>query len=126
MKSKSTLFYSFFLFVLGSALTLKAQQRDLSYEEQIKNFTTDERFYPESVARIIDHPTIPSPLKHFGTIIGAPGVMHSTLEIYGYYKTLAAASNRIKIDQVGTSEEGRPIHLVMISSEETVAHSDLY
>ena len=126
MNTKTFTLFALCLLVLGGTQWLKAQERDLNYEQQIREFTTDERFYPESVSKIIDHPTIPSPLKHFGTIIGAPGVMHNTSEIYGYYKTLAEVSNRIKVEQVGTSEEGRPIHLVLISSEETVAHSDLY
>ncbi|MGA0155204.1 MAG: M14 family zinc carboxypeptidase [Flavobacteriaceae bacterium] len=126
MNKKSILLHTFCLVVLGNILPLKAQERDLTYEEQIKAFTTDERFYPASIAQIIDHPTIPSPLKHFGTIIGAPGVMHNTSEIYGYYQALAAASDRLMIQQMGTSEEGRAIHLVMISNETTLANADSY
>jgi hypothetical protein len=103
-----------------------AQDRDLTYEEKIRTYTTDTRFYPSSIARIVDHPTIPSPLKHFGTIIGEPGVMHNTTEIYNYYKTLAAASERIRVQQMGISEEGRAINLVIIADEATLANADDY
>ena len=54
---------------------LMAQQNDSEYEQLIKQYTTDDRFYPSSVAKIVDHATISSPLDHFGAIIGAPMLM---------------------------------------------------
>jgi hypothetical protein len=103
-----------------------AQDRDLTYEEKIRTYTTDTRFYPSSIARIADHPTIPSPLKHFGTIIGEPGVMHNTTEIYTYYKTLDQYSDRLMFQQMGSSEEGRAINLVVIADEATLANAEEY
>jgi hypothetical protein len=104
----------------SSVLFASAQSFDTTYQNQIKKFTTDERFLPSSVTSIVDHPTIPSPLEHFGTIIGAPGVMHRTTEIYGYYKKLADLSPNLTMEQVGVSEEGRPIHLITIASKSTI------
>ena len=103
-----------------------AQERDLTYEEKIRTYTTDTRFYPSSIARIVNHATIPSPLKHFGTIIGEPGVMHNTTEIYTYYKRLDQSSDRLMVQQMGTSEEGRAIHLVVIADEATLANAEEY
>lgn len=103
-----------------------AQQIDEEYNSKIREYTTDERFLPASVLDLVDHPTIPSPLKHFGSIIGAPGVMHRTSEIYGYYEALATSSPRISIEQLGTSEEGRPIHLVIIANQDGMQRLDHY
>jgi len=110
---------------LVTALMLSAlqspQARDTTYERLIREATTDPRFLPGSVATIPDHPSIPSPRKHFGTIAGAPGVMHRSAELYGYYRALAAASPRVRVETVGRTEEGRDLLLVTIADEATMA-----
>ena len=65
---------------------LNAQQVDTAYNQKIKEYTTDPRFLPSSVLDLVYDAQIPSPKAFFGTIIGAPGVMHRTTEIYSYYK----------------------------------------
>ena len=45
----------------------------------------------------------------YEVITGAPGVIHRTSEIYGYFEALAKATGKLKMEQIGTSEEGRPI-----------------
>lgn len=104
----------------------KAQVVDQTYNERIKEYTTDARFLPPSVLNLLDHPAVPSPLKHFGDIAGAPNVQHNTKEIYGYFETLAKASPYLDFIRIGTSEEGRPIHLAIICDEETMAKLDHY
>src|SRR3970282_2498262 len=105
-------------------LTLSAvqgpQARDTTYERLIREATTDMRFLPASVSTIPDHPTIPSPREHFGTIAGAPGVMHQSAELYGYYRALAVASPRVRVETVGRTEEGRELLLVTIADEATM------
>ncbi len=103
-----------------------AQKIDEIYNQKIKEYTTDTRFLPASVLNLIDDPKVPSPLKHFGEIIGAPGVMHHTSEIYAYYKKLSEVSPYVKVEQVGVSEEGRPIQLVIVGNEETMKRLDHY
>jgi hypothetical protein len=110
---------------LVSAASLQAQQIDETYNQKIREYTTDTRFLPSSVLNLTDDPKVPSPRKHFGQIIGAPGVLHHTAEIYGYFQNLAQSSPYITIQQQGTSEEGRPIQLVAIGNEDAlkrVAH----
>jgi hypothetical protein len=111
---------SLVVFIFLISYNIYGQTYDTLYQNKIKEFTTDQRFYAESVGAIIDHPTIPSPLDHFGSIIGAPGVMHRTTEIYNYYKVLAAASPNINAEQIATSEEGRPFYLITIASKSTI------
>jgi hypothetical protein len=89
MKNSSYLFLLFLIFVQTNIAT--AQTIDTGYNGKIKKFTTDARFLPESVLNLEISTSVPSPEKHFGNIIGAPGVMHTTREIYGYYQVLAAA-----------------------------------
>ncbi len=113
-----------FLFLISSSLL--AQQVDEEYNTKIKEYTTDPRFLPASVLNLPDDPTIPSPRKYFGQIIGAPGVMHRTSEIYAYYQELAKASPLIKVQQLGVSEEGRAINLVIIGNQESIKRLDHY
>lgn len=105
---------------------LAAQSVDETYNQKIKEYTTDPKFLPASVLNLVDHPTIPSPLKYFGTIVGAPGVMHRTKEIYAYYQKLDDASPRLTMQTVGTTEEGRDIKLVIIGSESSMQRLDHY
>ncbi|MEP6736408.1 MAG: M14 family zinc carboxypeptidase [Chryseolinea sp.] len=102
------------------------QNPDETYNQKIKEYTTDKKFLPQSVLNILNDPGIPSPLKQFGQIIGAPGVMHRTDEIYGYFKKLSESSSRLKMEQIGTTEEGRAINLVTITSEANMAKLDHY
>lgn len=103
---------------------ISAQEIDTGYNQKIKAFTTDPRFLPESVLNLYTHAKLPSPEKHFGNIIGAPGVMHTTREIYGYYQQLANNSSKLRMFQVSTTEEGRPIYQVVIAASETMQQLD--
>ena len=105
---------------------LHSQEIDETYNNKIKEFTTDKQFLPETVMDLVDHPEIPSPLKHFGKIIGAEGSLHRSEEIYGYYRKLAETSPRIEMQEMGRSEEGRPFYLIIIGSEKTINNLDLY
>ncbi len=114
------------LIFLMSSPALFAQKIDEEYNKKIKEYTTDPRFLPASVLNLVDDPNVPSPRKYFGQIIGAPGVMHRTSEIYAYYQELAKASPFIKVEQIGTTEEGRAINLVVIGNDESMNRIDHY
>lgn len=118
--SSPKLLHVFFLCLVCKSLTSHSQNIDESSNRKIKEYTTDPKFLPASVLNLVEDARVPSPLKHFGDIIGAPGVMHRTTEIYGYYKKLAEASPYITMQQVGTTEEGRAINLVVIGSGDAV------
>ena len=106
----------FFCFAPGGG-SLRAQPIDEEYNRKIREYTTDPRFLPASVLNLPDDPKVPSPRKHFGQITGSPGVMHRSAQIYAYYQQLARTSPHLTVQQVATSEEGRPIQLVVIASE---------
>jgi hypothetical protein len=122
---KPTFKILFALLVLFS-LELKAQKVDEAYVEKIKEFTTDDRFLPKSLLDIVDHPSIPSPLKHFGHIIGTEGIVHRTSEIYGYYQKLAGSSPLVHMQEMGRTEEDRPFYLIVIGNQESMDRLDHY
>ncbi len=104
----------------------RAQKIDTEYQNKIAEYTTDSCFLSSIVSKIPLNKEIPSPLEFFGSIIGAPGVIHRTNEVYDYFKALAKSTDKLKIEQIGTSEEGRPINMVTISSESNMEKLDYY
>ncbi|HET9480353.1 MAG TPA: M14 family zinc carboxypeptidase, partial [Candidatus Polarisedimenticolia bacterium] len=85
--------------------------------EAIAGFTTDPRFLSPWVSYIPDSATVPSPTKHLGRIVGAPGQLSRTEQIYSYMRRLDGASDRVKVETLGRTEEGREILLVAIADE---------
>jgi hypothetical protein len=86
--------------------------------------TTEARFLSPWVAYVPDHATVPSPTDHLGHIAGAPGELSRTSQIYGYYRALDAASERVKVEVIGRSEEGRDILLVIVGDEQSLRELD--
>ena len=68
--------------------------------------------------------TVPSPTKYLGHVAGAAGELSRTSQIYGYFRELAKATPRVKVDVLGKSEEGREILLVAIADEESIRDLD--
>jgi len=101
-------------------------QDDAEYAERIRRYTTDPSFLSDLVDYLPSSPTVPSPLDHFGEIIGAPNILHDTDEIYGYMRTLAAASPRVEVRVVGTTEEGREMIEVIVADESVLADLERY
>lgn len=66
--------------------------------------------------------SVPRPEEVLGYPIGSRHTHHHQME--AYLSALAKASRRIKLEQYGTSYEGRRLWLVFISSEENLAHLD--
>jgi hypothetical protein len=110
-----------------AAAPVAAQQpQDTAFARLVREYTTDSRFLPASVATLPLSATIPSPQRYFGTIAGAPGVMHHSDEVYGYFRALARATPRVRVETVGKTEEGRDIILVEIADSATLQHADGY
>lgn len=83
--------------------------------ETIARFTTDPRFVSPWVAYLPESATVPSPADYLGYLPGAPGKLSDSATIYGYLRELARASERVMVEALGTTEEGREILLVVIS-----------
>ncbi len=97
---------------------------DPVFAAHVKAWTTK----PEFTSPLVDHlpagGAAPSPRDVLGHDIGAPRVLDHYADLLKYYRALAAKSGRVRIVDTGLTEEGRPTVVVMISSEENIAHLD--
>ncbi len=103
---------------------LFAQSNDEAYGKKIREYTTESFFLTELVDHLPASSTVPTPMKHFGDIIGAPNILHYSHEIYGYMRALEKASPRVKVVSMGKSEEGREMICVLVSSEANLGRID--
>ncbi|NNM33491.1 MAG: hypothetical protein HKO53_10520, partial [Gemmatimonadetes bacterium] len=111
--------------LLATAGPVLGQDRiDEDYTRLIREATTEEFFSTPLVDHLPASETVPTPLDHFGTIAGAPDVLHYPEEVHGYMRALAAASPRVEVFTIGESEEGREMILVVVGSEESIRDLD--
>jgi hypothetical protein len=88
--------------------------------EAIISATSDARFVSPWVAYVPEAEAVPSPSDYLGRIVGAPGELTRSSESYGYLEALAKASPRVHLEEIGRTEEGRPILLVAVADEQGV------
>jgi zinc carboxypeptidase len=113
--------------VLMTALAPPADdidQPEAGTRQAIAAATTETRFLSPWVADLPASATVPSPTKFLGHIAGAPGELTRTEKIYSYYRALAAASDRVKVETIGKTEEGRDILLVIVGDEASIRDLD--
>ncbi|MDZ7771256.1 MAG: M14 family metallopeptidase [Balneolaceae bacterium] len=67
---------------------------------------------------------IPTPEEHFGFQIGADYKLASYPQMMEYYQILADNSDRVQMVNIGESTMGRPMVLLIISSEENMQQVD--
>jgi hypothetical protein len=105
---KNCLMFALFL-VLGIAVTASAQTPDTDYAARVKEWTTR----PEFMSPLVDHlpksSTVPSPKDVLGHHTGAPKKLTYYADLVKYYRTLAAKSPRVKVIDIGKTEEGRDL-----------------
>ncbi len=85
--------------------------------EAIARFTTDPRFLSPWVASVPDSAAVPSPSDFLGHVAGAPGELTRPARIHAYFRALAAATPRVRVEAIGKTEEGREILLAAIADE---------
>src|SRR3954453_265097 len=93
------------------------------YEDFAKSYTqwTGEAHYGSP---LVDHLPkaggIPTPKDVLGYYIGAPAKLTYYADILKYYRALAKATPRVKIETIGKSDEDRELVVVWVSSEENI------
>ncbi|MGW8266547.1 MAG: M14 family zinc carboxypeptidase, partial [Longimicrobiales bacterium] len=112
-------------FLAAAALLLsppdaRAQQIDDEYTAKILEFTTEPFFSTPLVDHLPASETVPTPLDVLGHIAGAADVLTYPADIYRYMRAVADASPRVQVLNIGTTEEGREMILVLVSSEENM------
>ena len=107
-----------------SAQQKPAQQMDEDFAKSVREWTTR----PEFMSPLVDHlpkvPGIPSPKDILGYHIGTPKKLTYTADLYRYYRALAAATPRVKVINIGTTDEGRECLVIFVASEETIKNLD--
>jgi zinc carboxypeptidase len=97
-----------------------AQTQDEDFAKSVKEWTT-KPFYSSP---LVDHlplvKGIPTPKDVLGYHIGAPYKLTYYADILKYYRALAAATPRVKVESIGTSDEGRELVVVWVSSDENI------
>ena len=97
---------------------------DDQFAKSVKEWTTR----PEFISPLVDHlpksTTVPSPKDVLGYDIGAPKKLTYYADILKYYHALAAKSPRVKVMDIGKTDEGRECVVVFIGSEESIRNLD--
>ena len=106
-----------------------AQQNDAAYTARIRELTPTDptwKFTTELVDHLPASSTVPTPLAVLGYVPGTIGRLSRTEDLNRYFRALAAASPRVKLFSLGTSEEGREMIVAAIADEATIARLDDY
>jgi len=69
---------------------------------------------------------IPSPKEHFGFAIGEDYKLTNYTETEAYYQKLAAVSDRLKLVDIGKTEEGRTQYMLIITSSKNLQQLETY
>jgi hypothetical protein len=99
---------------------------DEEFARLVREWTTR----PEFLSPLVDHlprfAGVPSPKDVIGYHVGQPKKLTYYADILRYYRALAAASPRVRVMTIGTSDEGRECVVVFVGSEESIANLDQY
>ncbi len=69
---------------------------------------------------------VPSPKSHFGFDIGDDYQLANYTQTEAYFKKLAETSKRVKLVDIGKTEEGRSQYMLVVSSPENLTKLDRY
>lgn len=96
------------------------QAVDQAYTAKIQKYTTEPYFTSPLVDYLPASKNVPTPEAVLGDISGAPGILPYAEDVYKYMRLLEKASPRVKVYSIGTTEEGREMIAVAISSPENL------
>src|SRR5438045_6460215 len=100
------------------------QPIDEQYTQKIREYTTEPFFNSPLTDYLPASPSVPTPKAVLGDVAGAPGKLPYAEEVYQYMRMLEKASPRVKVDSIGTTEEGREMIAVAVASEKLLAKLD--
>lgn len=69
---------------------------------------------------------IPSPETHFGHAMGADRKLLDWPRVVSYFELLSKNSDRLRVDELGKTTEGRPFIVATIAAPETLRNLDRY
>lgn len=101
-------------------------QVDEAGTRAIHEYTTGPQYISPMVSYIPDDPDVPSPRDVLGYIAGTEGKLTRPEDEIRYFQALADASPRVRLEQIGTTEEGRPMHIVIVTDADNMARLEEY
>ncbi len=96
------------------------QPIDADATAKIRKYTTGPEFNSPLTDYLPASRTVPGPSAVLGDVAGAPGILPHVADVNRYFRMLAAASPRVRVISIGTSEEGRERIAVAVSSEKNL------
>lgn len=100
------------------------QAMDSTFARAYREWTVN----PRHGSPLVDHlplvPGVPTPRDILGYHVGAPRTLTYYADQLKYYRALAAATPRVRIETIGRSDEGRELVVVWVSSEANLATLD--
>src|SRR5262249_23632190 len=93
------------------------QPVDEAYTAKIRKYTTAPYFSSPLVDYLPASKTVPTPQAVLGDVAGAPGILPYDEEVYKYMRLVEKATPRVKVFSIGSTEEGREMIVVAVSSE---------
>src|SRR5467141_4775792 len=128
------IFSALFLFIFSSSSATSADEttpaRDPKqpinepYTAKIRKYTTAPVFTSPLVDYLPASKNVPTPEVVLGDVSGAPGILPYAEDVYKYMRLLEKATARVKVFSIGTTEEGREMIAVAVSSEENLKRLD--
>jgi hypothetical protein len=114
--------------VLAAVVAVLALQQpvDSAYTAKIRELTTEPRFNTELTDHLPADARVPSPLKVLGYVPGTVGRLSYVAEVTRYFRALDEASPRVKVFDLGVSDEGRPMIVVAIADSATIERLERY
>jgi hypothetical protein len=108
------------------ALVTLQQPVDTAYTARIRELTTEPRFNTELTDHLPTNPKVPTPLRALGYVPGTVGRLSYVADITRYFRALDEASPRVKVFDLGTSDEGRPMIVAAIADSATITRLEHY
>jgi hypothetical protein len=108
------------------ALLALQQAVDSGYTAKIRELTSEPRFNTELTDHLPADVKVPTPLQVLGYVPGTVGRLSYVADITRYFRALDDASPRVKVFDLGTSDDGRPMIIAAIADSATIARLDDY
>ena len=97
-----------------------AQEQDEEFARLVAQWTTAPYYSSPLVDHLPKVRGIPSPKDVLGHHIGAPATLTYYADILKYYRALAAATPRVRVESIGRSDEDRELVVVWVSSDDNI------
>src|SRR5262245_9605658 len=96
------------------------QTQDEDFAKAYGEWTGEPRYGSPLVDHLPKVAGIPMPKDVLGYHVGAPAKLTYYADILKYYRALAAATPRVRVETIGKSDEDRELVVVWISSDENI------